>query len=61
MHTARFPSPSWAGRTSSTAIRLNAVALALNSRPRKTLAWKTPGEALSEQLRLLTDSVATTP
>jgi IS30 family transposase len=40
---------------------LNAVALALNSRPRKTLAWKTPGEALSEQLRLLTDSVATTP
>lgn len=40
---------------------LNAVALALNSRPRKTLAWKTPGEALSEQLRLSTESVATTP
>ncbi|MFC7266389.1 IS30 family transposase [Streptomyces lutosisoli] len=40
---------------------LDAVALALNSRPCKTLDWKTPGEAFSEQLRLLTGSVATTP
>jgi IS30 family transposase len=30
---------------------LDAVALALNTRPRKTLAWKTPGEALDELLR----------
>jgi IS30 family transposase len=30
---------------------LEAVALALNSRPRKTLGWKTPAEALDELLR----------
>jgi IS30 family transposase len=30
---------------------LDAVALALNTRPRKTLGWKTPGEALDELLR----------
>jgi IS30 family transposase len=32
---------------------INAVAHALNSRPRKTLGWKTPAEALAEHLRLL--------
>ena len=31
---------------------LDAVAGALNSRPRKTLGWKTPTEALNEHLRL---------
>jgi len=31
---------------------LEAVALALNSRPRKTLGWKTPAEALDSYLRL---------
>jgi IS30 family transposase len=30
---------------------LDAVAMALNMRPRKTLAWKTPAEALDELLR----------
>ena len=30
---------------------LDAVALALNTRPRKTLGWKTPAEALGELLR----------
>jgi IS30 family transposase len=30
---------------------LHAVALALNTRPRKTLAWKTPAEPLDELLR----------
>jgi IS30 family transposase len=29
---------------------LDAVALALNTRPRKTLGWKTPAEALAELL-----------
>jgi IS30 family transposase len=40
---------------------LQAVALALNTRPRKTLGWRTPAEALNEML-LLADhnSVATT-
>ncbi|MFI8829224.1 IS30 family transposase [Streptomyces sp. NPDC053431] len=40
---------------------LEAVAHTLNSRPRKTLGWKTPSEAFNEQLQLLQqDSVATT-
>jgi IS30 family transposase len=41
---------------------LAAVAAALNSRPRKALGWKTPAEALNEQLLLIQrGSVATTP
>ena len=41
---------------------LDAVALALNTRPRKTLGWKTPAEALDELLRSPPQSsVATTP
>ena len=41
---------------------LDAVALALNTRPRKTLGWKTPAEALDELLRSPQQgSVATTP
>lgn len=40
---------------------LEAVALAINNRPRKILDWKTPAEVFAEQLRLLQQSgVATT-
>ncbi|WP_079026624.1 IS30 family transposase [Embleya scabrispora] len=41
---------------------LEAVAAALNGRPRKTLNWRTPAEALNDHLRSLQVSgVATTP
>lgn len=40
---------------------IEAVAHALNTRPRKVLGWKTPAEAFDEQLRLLQQpSVAST-
>jgi IS30 family transposase len=40
---------------------LDAVALALNTRPRKTLGWRTPAEVLDEHLRSLQQAgVATT-
>jgi IS30 family transposase len=39
---------------------LQAVAMALNTRPRKTLGWKTPAEAFDEHLRLAHMAVATT-
>ena len=42
-------------------IELQAVALALNTRPRKTLGWRTPAESLNEVLRSAHQSgVATT-
>jgi IS30 family transposase len=39
---------------------LEAVALALNTRPRKTLGWRTPAEAFDEHVRLAHKTVATT-
>ena len=42
--------------------QIEAVAAALNSRPRKTLGWNTPAEALNEHLlSVQTGGVATTP
>jgi IS30 family transposase len=35
-----------------TAEEVEAVAATLNGRPRKTLGWRTPAEALDEHLRL---------
>jgi IS30 family transposase len=42
---------------------LDAVAAALNSRPRKTLGWKTPAETLNQHLLSAqhNNGVATTP
>lgn len=41
---------------------IEAVALTINSRPRKTLGWKTPAKALDQHLRSLQQAgVATTP
>ena len=40
-------------QVSATTKALEAVALALNNRPRKVLGWRTPAEVFAEQLRSL--------
>jgi IS30 family transposase len=54
-----FPKGTDLSRWSST--DLEAVAMAINNRPRKTLGWRTPAEVFEEQLRSLQQpGVATT-
>ena len=54
--------PKGTDLTRSSRDDLDAVALALNSRPRKTLDWRIPGEAFEELLNSANqDTVATTP
>ncbi|MGF6916755.1 IS30 family transposase [Paraburkholderia sp. UCT70] len=54
-----FPKGTYLSRWS--AREIHAVANALNTRPRKTLNWKTPAEALDEYLKSVQQSrVATT-
>jgi IS30 family transposase len=53
--------PKGTDQTKHSASDLKAVAMALNTRPRKTLDWRTPAEALNDHLLLLQPSgVATT-
>jgi IS30 family transposase len=43
------------------ALTTNAVAMAINNRPRKVLGWRTPAEVFEQQLRSLQQpGVATT-
>ncbi len=54
-----FPKGTDLSRWSDQEVR--AVALTLNTRPRKALGWKTPAEALNEYLKSIQQpSVATT-
>jgi transposase, IS30 family len=48
--------PKGTDLSAHSAKELEAVALALNTRPRKTLEWRTPAEALNEVLRRHSDS-----
>jgi IS30 family transposase len=53
--------PKGTDLSAHSAAALAAVAATLNSRPRKTLGWRTPAEAFDELLRSAQTGVATTP
>ncbi len=57
-----FPKGTDLSRWTAEELEAVAVAVALNTRPRKILGWRTPAEALGEHLRSHQQaSVATTP
>ena len=54
--------PKGTDLTRWSAAEIQAVAVTLNGRPRKSLGWRTPAEVFTNQLQSITQaSVATTP
>jgi len=45
-------------RRDASQIWLNDVARLMNGRPRKTVGWKTPAEAMAEEIRAVSSTVA---
>jgi len=46
------------GRSNLSQTTLNDVARMMNDRPRKTLGWRTPAEAMAEELAAIKSTVA---
>ena len=54
----RFPCPKGTDLSGISQTELNDVARLINQRPRKTLGWKTPEEAMAEELAAFRSTVA---